>query len=149
MRLLRVKGFLGIFINGISRKWSKFFWNFLSVCILTYDETGSRVLTASDESLIKVWSAKSGLLLMTLRGHEGEVMDMQVQGYFLALLRKIKKKWRNFFAYNAFFLSISQEITLCRSSPTTLCSPPATTKKWSESGPCPPALLSQGRLLYF
>jgi len=48
------------------------------VCIITYDQTGTRIITASDESLIKVWSSRSGLLLMTLRGHEGEVMDMQI-----------------------------------------------------------------------
>lgn len=48
------------------------------VNIITFDQTGKRILTGSDESLIKIWSSITGMLLMTLRGHEGEIMDMQV-----------------------------------------------------------------------
>lgn len=49
------------------------------VCIITFDQTGKRIISGSDESLIKIWSAVTGMLLMTLRGHEGEINDLQVR----------------------------------------------------------------------
>ena len=30
------------------------------------------------KGLIKIWNVRTGLLIMTLRGHSGEVMDMQI-----------------------------------------------------------------------
>ena len=49
------------------------------VCIVTLDRRCEMILTGSDEGLIKIWSIKSGLLIRTLRGHSGEVMDMQAR----------------------------------------------------------------------
>ncbi|CBY23562.1 unnamed protein product [Oikopleura dioica] len=72
--------------------WNDQFWNTFQiqahilghldqVNIITYDQTGKRIITGSDESLIKIWSAVTGMLLMTLRGHEGEINDLQVKNY--------------------------------------------------------------------
>lgn len=40
------------------------------VYCVTYDRTGNRIMTGSDDGLVKVWSSKTGMLLYTLRGHE-------------------------------------------------------------------------------
>lgn len=48
-----------------------------SYCIL-YDRTGMRIITGSDDCLVKVWSSKTGLLLATFRGHEGQVTDLAI-----------------------------------------------------------------------
>ena len=64
--------------------WSKFerqcytLGHLDQVCLVTLDKRGEVILTGSDEGLIKLWSIKSGLLIKTLRGHSGEVMDMQI-----------------------------------------------------------------------
>ena len=43
-----------------------------------FDSSGLLCATASDDRLVKVWSAVSGRLLMTLRGHEKEVTDIAI-----------------------------------------------------------------------
>jgi len=50
---------------------------FATFCVL-FDRTNSRVITGSDDYLIKIWSAQSGYLLLTLRGHAAEVTYMDI-----------------------------------------------------------------------
>ena len=49
-----------------------------SVYCVCFDQTGNYIFTGADDHLIKIWSAKDGRLLKTLRGHEGEITDMSV-----------------------------------------------------------------------
>ena len=46
-------------------------------CVL-YDSSGGRVVTGADDCLVKVWSARTGMLLATFRGHEGQVTDLAI-----------------------------------------------------------------------
>lgn len=48
-----------------------------SYCVI-FDKSGDRIITGSDDRLIKVWSAKTGLLLATLRGHDGDIIQIAV-----------------------------------------------------------------------
>lgn len=41
-------------------------------CIM-FDHTGNRIMTGSDDGLVKVWSSRTGYLLHTLKGHEKEI----------------------------------------------------------------------------
>lgn len=45
---------------------------------LVFDRTGHRLVTGSDDGLVKVWSSTTGHLLHTLRGHDGEITDLTV-----------------------------------------------------------------------
>ncbi|KAG0302198.1 Bromodomain and WD repeat-containing protein 3 [Dissophora globulifera] len=58
---------------------------FPTFCLL-FDRTNSRVITGSDDYLIKIWSAQSGYLLFTLRGHSAVVtyMDLSTDNTMLA-----------------------------------------------------------------
>ncbi|XP_077367363.1 PH-interacting protein isoform X2 [Festucalex cinctus] len=49
-----------------------------SVYCVTFDRTGRRIFTGSDDCLVKIWSTDSGCLLATLRGHAAEISDMAV-----------------------------------------------------------------------
>jgi WD40 repeat protein len=49
-----------------------------AVYCANWDKTGSKIITGSDDYLVKVWSARSGYLLRTLRGHEKEITDLAV-----------------------------------------------------------------------
>lgn len=49
-----------------------------SVYCVCFDQTGEYIFTGADDHLIKVWSARTGRLLKTLRGHDGEITDMSV-----------------------------------------------------------------------
>ncbi|KAJ1633729.1 WD40-repeat-containing domain protein, partial [Pavlovales sp. CCMP2436] len=46
-------------------------------CVL-FDRSGRLLFTGSDDRLVKTWCARSGRLLRTLRGHEGEITDLAV-----------------------------------------------------------------------
>jgi hypothetical protein len=54
-------------------------------CIL-YDNINKRVITGADDYLVKVWSARTGQLLYTCRGHKDVIVDVVVdqQGKFMA-----------------------------------------------------------------
>lgn len=41
-----------------------------------WDRTGRRLITGSDDGLVKIWSTDTGFLIASLRGHEAEVSDM-------------------------------------------------------------------------
>ncbi|KAF9919071.1 Bromodomain and WD repeat-containing protein 3 [Lobosporangium transversale] len=58
---------------------------FPTYCLL-FDKTNNRVITGSDDYLIKIWSAQSGYLLFTLRGHSAVVtyMDLSTDNTMLA-----------------------------------------------------------------
>ncbi|CAM9449414.1 unnamed protein product, partial [Phaeothamnion confervicola] len=43
-----------------------------------FDKTGNYVLSGADDYLVKVWSARSGRLLLSLRGHSNVVTDLVV-----------------------------------------------------------------------
>lgn len=49
-----------------------------SVYCVCFDQSGQYIFTGADDHLIKVWSARDGRLLSTLRGHDGEITDMSV-----------------------------------------------------------------------
>uniref|UniRef100_A0A8C6SKH5 Pleckstrin homology domain interacting protein n=1 Tax=Neogobius melanostomus TaxID=47308 RepID=A0A8C6SKH5_9GOBI len=49
-----------------------------SVYCVTFDRTGRRIFTGSDDCLVKIWSTDDGRLLATLRGHAAEISDMAV-----------------------------------------------------------------------
>ncbi|KAF9428952.1 Bromodomain and WD repeat-containing protein 3 [Podila epigama] len=58
---------------------------FPTFCLL-FDKTNNRVITGSDDYLVKIWSADSGYLLFTLRGHAAVVtyMDLSPDNTMLA-----------------------------------------------------------------
>ncbi|KAG0212856.1 Bromodomain and WD repeat-containing protein 3 [Mortierella sp. NVP41] len=58
---------------------------FPTFCLL-FDRTNNRIITGSDDYLIKIWSAQSGYLLFTLRGHSAVVtyMDLSTDNTMLA-----------------------------------------------------------------
>ncbi|XP_038655222.1 PH-interacting protein isoform X1 [Scyliorhinus canicula] len=49
-----------------------------SVYCVTFDRTGRRIFTGSDDCLVKIWTTDDGRLLATLRGHSAEISDMTV-----------------------------------------------------------------------
>ncbi|KAM9355467.1 PH-interacting protein [Pholidichthys leucotaenia] len=49
-----------------------------SVYCVTFDRTGRRIFTGSDDCLVKIWGTDDGRLLATLRGHAAEISDMAV-----------------------------------------------------------------------
>uniref|UniRef100_A0A6Q2WY93 PH-interacting protein n=1 Tax=Esox lucius TaxID=8010 RepID=A0A6Q2WY93_ESOLU len=49
-----------------------------SVYCVTFDRTGRRIFTGSDDCLVKIWGTDEGRLLATLRGHAAEISDMAV-----------------------------------------------------------------------
>ncbi|XP_064412563.1 PH-interacting protein [Latimeria chalumnae] len=49
-----------------------------SVYCVTFDRTGRRIFTGSDDCLVKLWTTDNGRLLATLRGHAAEISDMAV-----------------------------------------------------------------------
>lgn len=49
-----------------------------SIFCMEYDRRGKILFTGADDALIKIWSATSGRLLATLRGHQGEITDLSV-----------------------------------------------------------------------
>jgi len=52
--------------------------HFCAVYCLTFDRTGLRYITGSDDKLIKIWVSRSGILLRTLRGHVSDIVDLSV-----------------------------------------------------------------------
>lgn len=46
-------------------------------CII-FDRTSSLIITGSDDRLIKIWSAKTGYLISTLRGHVGDITSLSI-----------------------------------------------------------------------
>lgn len=49
-----------------------------AVYCITFDRTGRRVFTGSDDCIVKIWATDDGRLLATLRGHSAEISDMAV-----------------------------------------------------------------------
>lgn len=43
-----------------------------------FDRTGSRIITGSDDFLVKVWNADTGWLIHTLRGHTSVIVDIAI-----------------------------------------------------------------------
>ncbi|GFR48989.1 hypothetical protein Agub_g11008, partial [Astrephomene gubernaculifera] len=50
----------------------------LAVYCCTYDNTGKRIITGSDDCIVKIWSALTGVLLKSCRGHDAEITDFAV-----------------------------------------------------------------------
>ncbi|XP_069802237.1 bromodomain and WD repeat-containing protein 1 [Dendropsophus ebraccatus] len=49
-----------------------------SVYCVAFDRTGQRIITGSDDCLVKIWSALDGRLLATLRGHSAQISELTV-----------------------------------------------------------------------
>ncbi|XP_063812654.1 bromodomain and WD repeat-containing protein 1 isoform X2 [Pseudophryne corroboree] len=49
-----------------------------SVYCVAFDRTGQRIITGSDDCLVKIWSTFDGRLLSTLRGHSAEISELTV-----------------------------------------------------------------------
>lgn len=49
-----------------------------AVYCVKFDRTGKYIITGADDNLIKVWSAYDSRLLATLRGHEKEISDIDI-----------------------------------------------------------------------
>ncbi|KAK9915369.1 hypothetical protein WJX75_008121 [Coccomyxa subellipsoidea] len=47
-----------------------------AVYCIAFDRSGRRIITGSDDRLVKIWSVETALLLLSCRGHEGEVTDL-------------------------------------------------------------------------
>lgn len=60
------------------RLYKKVMGHLSCVYCVCFDQTGQYVFTGADDHLIKIWSARTGRLLKTLRGHNGEITDMSV-----------------------------------------------------------------------
>ncbi len=48
------------------------------VYCVKFDRTGNYIITGADDHLVKVWSAVSGALVFTLRGHGNVIMDIAI-----------------------------------------------------------------------
>ncbi|KAF0992557.1 hypothetical protein HZS_1340, partial [Henneguya salminicola] len=46
-------------------------------CVI-FDATGESIITGSDDKLIKIWRARTGALVATLRGHTAEICDLAI-----------------------------------------------------------------------
>ncbi|KNC76136.1 hypothetical protein SARC_11354, partial [Sphaeroforma arctica JP610] len=57
-----------------------------------YDRTGTRVITAGDDGNIKIWSAITGELMRTLRGHTREVVDISISSDNTTLVSACRDK---------------------------------------------------------
>ncbi|XP_053310355.1 bromodomain and WD repeat-containing protein 1-like [Spea bombifrons] len=49
-----------------------------AVYCVAFDRTGRRIITGSDDYLLKIWSATDGRLIATLRGHSAEISEIAV-----------------------------------------------------------------------
>ncbi|KAF6036259.1 BRWD3 [Bugula neritina] len=56
----------------------RFVGHLSSVYCVLYDRTGRYIFTGCDDHLVKIWSAVSGRLLASLRGHSQEIGDFAV-----------------------------------------------------------------------
>ncbi|KAJ2419471.1 hypothetical protein GGF41_004621, partial [Coemansia sp. RSA 2531] len=48
---------------------------YATFCVL-FDRTGRRMITGSDDYLIKIWCTKTGFLINTFKGHQDVITDM-------------------------------------------------------------------------
>lgn len=60
------------------QQYKKLMGHLSSVYCVCFDQTGQFIFTGADDHLIKIWDARTGRLLKTLRGHHGEITDMSV-----------------------------------------------------------------------
>lgn len=58
--------------------YKKLMGHLSSVYCVCFDNSGQYIFTGADDHLIKIWSARDGRLLNTLRGHDGQITDMSV-----------------------------------------------------------------------
>lgn len=58
--------------------YRRIFGHLAPVYCVTFDMTGQFIFTGADDYLIKIWSARDGRLLSTLRGHSGEITDLSI-----------------------------------------------------------------------
>lgn len=84
LRATKVKGSLGL-RNTIPTefyqrpiRYKRVLCHLSPVYCIAFDRTGQFIFTGADDNLIKIWSAKDGRLLSTLRGHSGEITDISV-----------------------------------------------------------------------
>eukprot|EP01134_Creolimax_fragrantissima_P007321 CFRG7321T1 len=57
-----------------------------------FDRTGTRIITGADDFNVKVWDAKSGMLLRTLRGHIDVIVDISINADNTLLVSVCKQR---------------------------------------------------------
>ncbi|KAJ3338810.1 signal transducing kinase of the PAK [Gonapodya sp. JEL0774] len=66
------------FVYSMFQKVLKVQGHVQAVYCAIFDRTGNRFITGSDDYLVKIWSARSGWIIHTLRGHTSEIIDLAV-----------------------------------------------------------------------
>jgi WD40 repeat protein len=64
------------FVSKYYKELVTLFGHRFPIYCVTFDKSGLRVITGSDDYLVKIWCAKTGYLIYTLRGHQKEITDL-------------------------------------------------------------------------
>ncbi|KAG2177959.1 hypothetical protein INT43_003206 [Umbelopsis isabellina] len=64
------------FVSKYYKELVTLFGHRFPIYCVTFDKAGLRVITGSDDYLVKIWCATTGYLIYTLRGHQKEITDL-------------------------------------------------------------------------
>lgn len=64
------------FVSKSYKELVTLFGHRFPIYCVTFDKAGLRVITGSDDYLVKIWCARTGYLIYTLRGHQKEITDL-------------------------------------------------------------------------
>lgn len=64
------------FVSRSYKELVTLFGHRFPIYCVTFDKAGLRVITGSDDYLVKIWCARTGYLIYTLRGHQKEITDL-------------------------------------------------------------------------
>ncbi|KAH8547630.1 hypothetical protein BGW37DRAFT_432323, partial [Umbelopsis sp. PMI_123] len=64
------------FVSRSYKELVTLFGHRFPIYCVTFDKSGLRVITGSDDYLVKIWCARTGYLIYTLRGHQKEITDL-------------------------------------------------------------------------
>ncbi|GAB5586721.1 hypothetical protein Unana1_01621 [Umbelopsis nana] len=64
------------FLSKYYKELVTLFGHRFPIYCVTFDKSGLRVITGSDDYLVKIWCARTGYLIYTLRGHQKEITDL-------------------------------------------------------------------------
>eukprot|EP00899_Mesostigma_viride_P012523 jgi/Mesvir1/21271/Mv21671-RA.2 len=65
-------------LYGRMNRWHTFRGHMNIVYCGIFDKTGRRVVTGSDDRLVKIWSTLTGMLCWSCRGHTGDITDLAI-----------------------------------------------------------------------